>query len=180
MGIKLADRIKVIGTSKIEESLRILEQHPEIVSLGAGEPDFPAPPNVIKSAEKFLERGYTHYSPLQGRHELREELVKKLKKDNKIDVTPEEIIITCGSKEAILLSVMTLVNPKEEVIIPDPGYIAYRPIVEMFNSVAKSLPLNEDDQFEVHPEILEKLITNKTKLLILNTPSNPTGGVLTR
>ncbi|MEM5797233.1 MAG: pyridoxal phosphate-dependent aminotransferase [Candidatus Aenigmatarchaeota archaeon] len=180
MGIKLADRIKVIGTSKIEESLRILEQHPEIVSLGAGEPDFPAPPNVIKSAEKFLERGYTHYSPLQGRHELREELVKKLKKDNKIDVTPEEIIITCGSKEAILLSVMTLVNPKEEVIIPDPGYIAYRPIVEMFNSVAKSLPLNEGDQFEVHPEILEKLITNKTKLLILNTPSNPTGGVLTR
>ena len=71
MKFNLAERTKVIGTTKIEESLRIIEQHPEIISLGAGEPDFPAPPNVIKSAEKFLERGYTHYSPLQGRHELR-------------------------------------------------------------------------------------------------------------
>lgn len=180
MKFRLADRIKVIGTTKIEESLRIIEQHPEIISLGAGEPDFPAPPNVIKSAENFLERGYTHYSPLQGRHELREELVKKLKKDNKIHTSPEEIIVTCGSKEAILLSVLTLVNPREEVVIPDPGYIAYRPIVELFGGVAKSLPLNEKDFFEVHPEILKKSITKKTKLIIINTPSNPTGNVISK
>ncbi len=178
MKFKLADRIKVIGTTKIEESLRILEQHPEIISLGAGEPDFPAPLNVIKSAEKFLERGYTHYSPLQGRHELREELVKKLKKDNKLDIGPEQIIITCGSKEAILLSILTLINPKEEVVIPDPGYIAYRPIVELIDGIAKSLPLKEEDKFEVHPDILKRMITKKTKLIIINTPSNPTGTVL--
>lgn len=180
MKLKLAERIKVIGTTKIEESLRIIEQHPEIISLGAGEPDFPAPPNVIKSAEKFLERGYTHYSPLQGRHELREELVKKLKKDNKIDVSPEQIVVTCGSKEAILLSILALVNPREEVIIPDPGYIAYRPIVELIDGVAKSLPLMERDGFEVHPDILKEMITKKTKLIIVNTPSNPTGTVLSR
>lgn len=180
MKIRLADRVKVIGTSKIEESLRIIEQHPEIISLGAGEPDFPAPLNVIKSAERFLEKGYTHYSPLQGRHELREELVKKLKKDNKIGVSPEQIIITCGSKEAILLSILTLVNPKEEAIVPDPGYIAYRPIVELIGGVAKSLPLREEDNFEIHPEILKKSITKKTKLIIVNTPSNPTGTVLSR
>jgi len=180
MKIRFADRIKVIETTKIEESLRILEQYPEIISLGAGEPDFPAPPNVIKSAEKFLERGYTHYSSLQGRHELREELVKKLKKDNKINVNSEQIIITCGSKEAILLSILALVNPKEEVIVPDPGYIAYRPIVELINSIAKSLPLRESDNFEVHPEILKKSITRKTKLIIINTPSNPTGTVLSK
>ncbi len=180
MKINLAERTKVIGTSKIEESLRILEQHPEIISLGAGEPDFPAPPNVIKSAEKFLERGYTHYSPLQGRHELRGELVKKLKKENKINVNPEEIIITCGSKEAILLSIMTVVDRKQEVIVPDPGYIAYRPIVELFDGVVKHLQLKEDDQFEVHPEVLKKMITKKTKLIILNSPSNPTGGILTK
>ncbi len=180
MKIRLADRTKVIETTKIEESLRIIEQHPEIISLGAGEPDFPAPPNVIKSAEKFLERGYTHYSPLQGRHELREELVRKLKRDNKIDVNPEKVIITCGSKEAILLSVLTLVNPHEEVVIPDPGYIAYRPIVELIDGVAKSLPLKEEDGFEVHPDILKKIITRKTKLIIINTPSNPTGTVLSK
>ncbi|MBI2542798.1 MAG: pyridoxal phosphate-dependent aminotransferase [Candidatus Aenigmarchaeota archaeon] len=180
MKIELARRTKVIGTSKIEESLRILEQYPEIISLGAGEPDFPAPPNVIESTEKFLERGYTHYSPLQGRHELREELVKKLKRDNRINSRPEEIIITCGSKEAILLSILTLVNPKEQVIIPDPGYIAYRPIIEMIGGVAKSLQLKEEDDFEIHPENLQKMITKKTKLLIINSPSNPTGTVLTK
>lgn len=177
---RLAERTKVIGMTKIEESLRIIEQHPDIISLGAGEPDFPAPPNVIKSAEKFLERGYTHYSPLQGRLELREELVKKLKKDNGIHANPDEIIVTCGSKEAILLTVLSLVNPKEEVVIPDPGYIAYRPIVELIGGIAKSLPLREEDGFEVHPEILKKSITRKTKLIIINTPSNPTGTVLSK
>ncbi len=180
MRIPFADRIKVIGTTKIEESLRIIELHPEIISLGAGEPDFPAPSNVIKSAEKFLERGYTHYSPLQGRHELREELVKKMKKDNKINVGPEQIVVTCGSKEAILLSILALVNPGEEVIIPDPGYVAYRPIVELIGGVAKSLPLKEYDGFEIHPEILKNSITKKTKLVIINTPSNPTGTILSK
>lgn len=180
MEIQLAKRTNVIGVSKIEESLRILEQHPEIISLGAGEPDFPAPKNVVESAEKFLEKGYTHYSPLQGRHELRKEIVKKLKKDNKINSVPDEIIVTCGSKEAILLTIMTLVNPKEEVVIPDPGYIAYRPIVEMLGGIAKSLPLKEEDNFEVHPEILEKIITKKTKLLVINTPSNPTGTIMSK
>ena len=180
MKIRLADRVKVIGTTKIEQSLRIIEQHPEIISLGAGEPDFPAPPNVIKSAESFLEKGYTHYSPLQGRHELREELVKKLKKDNKIHVNPEQIVITCGSKEAILLSVLALINPGEEAVVPDPGYVAYRPIVELIGGVAKSLPLREEGRFEVHPDVLKKMITGKTRLIIINTPSNPTGTVLSK
>lgn len=180
MKFKLADRTNVIGTSKIEQSLRIIEQHPEIISLGAGEPDFPAPPNVVKSAEKFLEKGYTHYSPLQGRHELREELVKKLKKDNKIDVDPNQVLISCGSKEAILLSVLTLLNPKEEAIIPDPGYLAYRPIVELVGGSAVALPLREEDGFEVHPDILRGLVRKKTKLVIINTPSNPTGTILSR
>ncbi len=180
MKIHLAERVKVIGTSKIEESLRILEQHPEIISLGAGEPDFPAPPNVVKSAEKFLERGYTHYSPLQGRLELREELVKKLKKDNRIVASPENVIISCGSKESILLSAMTLLNPKDEAIVPDPGYIAYRPIIELFDSVATSLRLDENDGFEIHPEMLKRFVTKKTELIVINTPSNPTGTVLSK
>ena len=177
---KLARRVEVVGKTKIEESLKILERHREIISLGAGEPDFRAPPNVIESAERFLEKGYTHYSPLEGRHELREELVRKLKKDNKIKVNPEEIIVCCGSKEAILLSVMAIVNPRDEVIIPDPGYLAYHPMVEIFDGVPRSLQLNENDKFEVHPEILKNLVNKKTKLIILNSPSNPTGGILTK
>ncbi len=180
MRIRFAGRVKSVGTTKIEQSLRIIEQRPEIISLGAGEPDFQAPKNVIKSAERFLEKGYTHYSPLQGRHELREELVKKLKKDNKIDVSPDQIIVTCGSKEAILLSVLTLVDPKKEAIVPDPGYVAYRPIVDLVGGIPKSLQLKEGDGFEVHPDVLKKMINKKTRLIILNTPSNPTGTNLSK
>lgn len=173
----LAERIKIIGISRIEESLRILEQKPEIISLGAGEPDFPAPKNVVNAAKKFLEKGYTHYAPLQGKIELLEALEKKLKKENKIDASKKEIIVTCGSKEAILLSILTLVDPEDEVIVPDPGYIAYRPIVELVGGKAISLRLREEDNFEVHPEELKKLINKKTKLIIVNSPSNPTGTV---
>jgi len=176
----MARRIEVIGSSKIEQSLRILETRKDIISLGAGEPDFPAPPNVIEAAEEFLEEGYTHYSPLQGRHELREELAKKLKKENKIDVGPEEIIICCGSKEAILLSNLVTLDAGDEAIVPDPGYVAYRPIAEMLDAKAVSLPLHEKDNFEIHPDVLKKLITRKTRLLVINTPSNPTGTVLSR
>ena len=177
---KLAKRVNIIGISKIEESLRITEQHPEIISLGAGEPDFPAPPNVIKAAEKFLERGYTHYAPMQGRSELREALVRKLRKENRIKTNEDEILVTCGSKEAILLSVLTLVDPSEEVIVPDPGYIGYRPIVELVGGKAVSLKSEENDKFEYHPENLKKLITKKTRLIIVNSPSNPTGTVFKR
>ncbi len=177
---KLAERTKVIGISRIEESLRILEQKPEIISLGAGEPDFPAPKKVIAAAKKFLDKGYTHYSPLQGKIELLEALTKKLKKENKIDVTKDEIIITVGSKEAIFLACATLIDPGDEIIVPDPGYIAYKPIVEFLGGKAIPLQLKEEDNFEIHPERLKEIINRKTKLLIINTPSNPTGTVLSR
>jgi aminotransferase len=176
----LPKRVKVIEASFIEESLRIIEEHPEIISLGAGEPDFPSPPNIIKSAKKALDKGFTHYSPPQGRIELREALAKKLKKENKIDASPEEIIITSGSKEALLLCMLSLTDQGDEIIVPDPGYMAYRPIAEMIGAKAISLWLKEADKFQIHVEELEKLITPKTKILVINTPSNPTGTVLKR
>ena len=177
---RLAKRVGVVGTTRIEQSLKILESRKDIISLGAGEPDFPAPPNVIKAAEKFLEEGYTHYSPMQGRHELREALAEKLKKENKIDADPEEIIVCCGSKEAILLSSLVALDAGDEAIIPDPGYLAFRPIVEAVDAKAVSVNLHESDNFEVHPENLKKLITRKTRMLILNTPANPTGTVMSK
>jgi aminotransferase len=175
---RLAERVHVIEKSKIEESLVVLERHPEIISLGAGEPDFPAPKNVVEFANKMLKKGFTHYSPLQGRHELREALTKKLKKENKIDVSPDEIVITCGSKEALLLSMLTVIDKGQNVIIPDPGYVAYRPIVQLIDGIPKHLHLREEDGFAIHPEQLKKLIDEKTRAIVINTPSNPTGTVL--
>lgn len=177
---KLAERIETIEESRIEESLRMTEQHPEIISLGVGEPDFPTPKNVIKVAKEFLDKGYTHYAPLQGKIELREEITRKLKKENKIYSSPDEIIVTCGSKEAILLAMLSTLDAGDEVIVPDPGYIAYRPIARMINAKPVSIQLREEDNFEFHSENLKKLITKKTKLIVVNTPSNPTGTVLKR
>lgn len=93
---------------------------------------------------------------MQGRHELREALTKKLKKENKIDVSPDEIVITCGSKEALLLSMLTVIDKGQNVIIPDPGYVAYRPIVQLIDGIPKHLHLREEDGFAIHPEQLKK------------------------
>jgi len=174
---RLAERVKVIGESKITDSLKVLEQDPTIISLGAGEPDFPAPKVVIKATEKALRNGYTHYSPVQGKRLLREAVVEKLRKENKIDVTPEQVLVTCGSKEAILLSMMALVDPNEEVFIPDPGYIAYKPIVEVINGRAISVPLLEQNNFQVNLDDIKSFVTANTKAMIINSPSNPTGAV---
>jgi len=174
---RLAERVKKIGESKIAESLKILEQDPTIISLGAGEPDFPAPKVVIAAAEKAMRSGYTHYSPTQGKKELREAVVEKLRKENKIDVTPEQILVTCGSKEAILLSMMALVDPSEEAFVPDPGYIAYRPIVEVLGGRAVSIPLLEQNNFEVNLDDIKSFVTANTKAIVVNSPSNPTGTV---
>jgi len=176
----LAKRVEIAKPSFVEQSLRAIEQRPDIISLGAGEPDFPAPPNVIEFVKRNLSGKYTHYSPLEGMLSLREALAKKLKKENKIEATPEEIIVTCGSKEALLLAFLTLTDPKDEVIIPDPGYLAFRPMIETIGAKAISLPLLEEENFQINIERLKKLITKKTKVIVINTPSNPLGSVLKR
>lgn len=175
--VEVSRRVKGIEESKIGESLKVLEQEPSIISLGAGEPDFSTPQRIIEATKKFLEKGYTHYAPLEGKVELREALADKLKKENKIDVSPEEVLVTCGSKEAILLTILSLIDPGEKVIIPDPGYLAFRPIVLVANGVPISLHLRQEDGFEINIDELKKLIDPKVKLLIINTPSNPTGAV---
>lgn len=177
---KLAERLDRIPRSKASESLRIREQYPDIISLGAGEPDFPTPPNVIEAVKRRLDEGFTHYAPPLGKVELREEIAKKLKNENKIDVDPDEVIVSCGSKESILLCIAALTNPGDEVIVPDPGYLAFRPICEFMGAKAVSLHLKEEDRFEMHAEELEKLVSPKTRVIIINSPSNPTGTVLKR
>jgi aminotransferase len=176
----LAKRVEIAKPSFVEQSLRAIEQRPDLISLGAGEPDFPAPPNVIEFVKRNLSGKYTHYSPLEGMLSLREALAKKLKKENKIEASPEEIIVTCGSKEALLLAFLTLTDPKDEVIIPDPGYLAFRPMIETIGAKAISLPLLEEENFQINIERLKKLITKKTKVIVINTPSNPLGSVLKR
>jgi len=176
----LSERAQVIGPSKIEQSLKILEQNPEIISLGAGEPDFDAPQNVIKAAKKYLDKGFTHYGPLQGKIELREAVAKKLRKENKMDVNAEDVIVTCGSKEALLLAFLVSIDAGDEVIIPNPTYLAYSPMVRMLEGIAVPVQLREENNFELIVDDLKDFLTNKTKMLVLNNPTNPTGTVYSR
>ena len=174
----ISERFFELPGSKFAQIMRTAEEDKKVISLGPGEPDFTTPKHIIEFAKKKLDQGYTHYSPPQGRSDLREAIAKKLKKDNKVDVSPDDIIVTCGSQEALFLATLALVDPGEKVIVPNPGFLAYIPMVESITGTQVSIPLLEEDGFELNPDKVEELIDNRTQVLLINTPSNPTGRIL--
>lgn len=178
----ISERESELPGAMIVKLLKIAEESKDIISLGPGEPDFVPDKAIIDFAIQKLKEGFTHYSPAQGRLDLREALAKKLKKENKIDVEPNQIAVTCGSQEAIFLALASLVDPGESVLIPDPGFLAYRPCVELLNGSGESIELREEEGFQITAESIRKTITNRnrTKVLILNSPGNPTGTVFGR
>lgn len=162
---------------KIQE--RIVKDK-SIISLGPGEPDFITPKPLLDYGRKLLSKGEgTHYSEPRGLLELREAIVRKLKKENKINTSSDSVLVTCGSQEALFSSLLTTIDPTEEVVLPSPGYLGYLPAIELVNGVPKFLELKESEGFEVNPDRLRRIIDKKkTKAIILNSPSNPTGNVL--
>ncbi|MDO8627624.1 MAG: aminotransferase class I/II-fold pyridoxal phosphate-dependent enzyme, partial [Candidatus Diapherotrites archaeon] len=153
-----------------------------IISLGPGEPDFSTPNHIIQFAKKKLDEGFTHYSSSGGRPDLKEAIAKKLQKENKISVRDPEkqVIVTAGSTEALFLAMAGVLDVTEEIIIPNPGFLAYRPMAELISAVPVSLELSDDDGFQIDPDKIKKLITPKTTAIMLNSPSNPTGTVFKR
>jgi aminotransferase len=125
-----------------------------------------------------MDMGATHYSPPGGRTETKRAIAKKLKKDNKINVSPGEIVVTCGSQEALFLATLSLIDPGEKMIVPNPGFLAFIPMVEALTGTPVSVPLREENGFEFDPDELEKLIDNRTRVILINSPSNPTGRIL--
>jgi len=158
--------------------MRLAVEGKDIISLGPGEPDFTTPQHIIDFACEKLNKGYTHYSSPAGRTSLKKVIAKKLKKDNKIKVTPEEIIVTCGSQEALFLATLALIDPGEKVLVPDPGFLAYIPMVETVTGVPVSVPVLEEEGFEYNPDTIKKLVDKRTRILLINTPNNPTGRIL--
>lgn len=161
------------------ELMTMATQVKKIISLGPGEPDFTTPKHIIQFAKKKLDEGCTHYSSPGGKPELKEAIAKKLKKENRIKADPDEnIIVTCGSTEALLLANMAVLDVTEEIMVPNPGFLAYKPMIELVNADPVDINLSEEDGFQVNPDEIKKKITKKTKAIILNTPGNPTGTVL--
>src|SRR5215469_18261190 len=179
----LADSMRRLGTESafvVLARARALEaQGRNIIHLEIGEPDFDTPEHVKNAGIDSIKRNRTHYTPASGIMELRDAIAKHVSKSRGVPVTADQVVVSPGAKPIIALTLMALLNPGDEVVIPDPAYPAYRSIVTYVGAVPVSVPLLESKQFRLDPAALEAAITNKTKLLVLNSPHNPTGGILT-
>lgn len=177
----MSEREAELPVSTIGELIKVAEEGKGIISLGPGEPDFDTPKHIVDFACRMLRQGKTHYSPPSGREDLREAISKKLKKENKVFAGPDQIIVTSGSTEAIMLSLFCAIDPGEGVVIPDPGFLAYKPTVEILNGMPLCVPHCEEEGFQFSSERAEKIIVpEKTNVIIINTPSNPLGVVYNR
>jgi aminotransferase len=151
---------------------------PNIISLGVGEPDFTPPPHVLEAVKQALDQGCTHYTPTTGIPELREALAEKARHEYGLSYDPaSEILVTVGGTQAIYTALQALINPRDEVLIPDPGFLCYQPAVCLAVGTPVFLPLLEENEFSMRTEDVISHITDKTRMLILNSPNNPTGAV---
>ncbi len=147
----------------------------DVISFGVGEPDFDTPDNIKEAAYKAIHDGFTKYTPVPGIPALREAIADKLKNDNSVEYKPEEIIVSCGAKHSLYVIAQALYDKGDEVIIPSPYWVSYPDQVLLNDAKPVIVPTREEDSFMIKPDELEKHITQQTKALILNYPSNPTG-----
>ena len=180
-----SSRIEKLTESKsveIADKIRKMKREGiDIIELQTGEPDFGTPQYIINAAYSAMKEGYTHYTSSRGVPELRDAISEKLQNENKIDADPEkEIIVTPGAVHAVFSAILATINSGDEVIIPDPCWVVYPACVEIAGGKLIRIPLNSEDNFELNRESIEKAITPRTKMLIINYPCNPTGTTLTR
>ncbi|MBU1700313.1 MAG: pyridoxal phosphate-dependent aminotransferase, partial [Candidatus Eisenbacteria bacterium] len=177
-----ADRMNRLGTETAFEVLaraKALErQGRDIIHLEIGEPDFNTPQNIIDAAKEALDQGFTHYGPAAGQPDVREAFAKHIAEDRGLAVDAENIVITPGAKPIIFFSLFACVNKGEEVIYPNPGFPIYESVINFIGAKAVPIQLKEERDFRLDPAELVALITDKTKMILLNSPQNPTGGVL--
>ena len=182
--MRLASRMSRLGTETAFEVLsraKALEKlGRNIVHLEIGEPDFDTPQHIIDEAAQALNNHATHYTPSAGIPELRQSIAHYVNRTRELDVSPENVVVVPGGKPIIFFAIMALVNQGEEVIYPNPGFPIYESMINFVGGRAVPIPLKMEREFSFDISDLERLITPKTRMLILNSPANPTGGVMTQ
>jgi len=182
--LRLASRMSRLGTETAFEVLnraRALEkQGKDIVHLEIGEPDFDTPANVVDAGVNALRKGWTHYGPAAGLPDLRQTIAEYVSRTRKVPVTSDEVVVVPGGKPIIFFTILALIEEGDEVIYPNPGFPIYESMINYVGGHAVPIPLREEHDFSVDVKELASLISDRTKLIILNSPHNPTGGVLTR
>jgi aspartate/methionine/tyrosine aminotransferase len=184
MAMRFAERMNRIGTEGAFEVLararRLEAAGRRIVHFEIGEPDFATPDNITEAAVAALGAGYTHYTPAGGIMQVRESVAGFVSRRLQVDVDPTEVVLVPGSKNVLLFVLLACVEPGDEVIFPDPGYPIYESLASFVGAVPVPVRLREERGFRMDLDELAALVTPRTRLLILNSPQNPTGGVLTR
>ncbi len=174
-------RIKPSPTIAVtQKAAELKAQGRDVIGLGAGEPDFDTPDHIKEAAKKAIDAGQTKYTAVAGTLELRQAICAKFKRDNQLDYKPEQVTVGCGGKQTIFNALMATLDAGDEVVIPAPYWVSYPDIVQLAHGEPVIVPCPEETGFKLRAEDLDRAITPKTKWLILNSPSNPTGAAYTR
>jgi len=181
---KLSTRIKSLSTSQTiamaERAAELKSEGVDVISLSLGEPDFDTPGYIVEAAKQAMQQKFFKYPPIVGYKDLREAIVNKLKRDNHLDYQVNQIVVSTGSKQSIFNAAMVLVSPGDEVLLPSPFWVSYYEIAKLVGGVPKPIKTTIENDFKITPEQLEQAIGPKTKLMIFNTPSNPSGSVYSK
>ncbi len=181
---RLAERLKKIKPSSTlaitSKAKKLKSEGKDVISFAAGEPDFDTPDFIKDAAIEAIRFGFTKYTPSTGIPELKQAIIEKFKKDNALEYVPSQIVVSCGAKHSIFNVILTLIGPEDEVLVPLPFWVSYPEMVHLAQGTVCFIKTEAKDSFKITPEQLTRHITPKTKLLILNSPSNPSGCVYTR
>lgn len=182
--ISLSNRINKMAESETlamsRKSRELKAQGHDVINLSLGEPDFFTPDNIKEAAKKSIDENYSFYTPVNGYAELRQAIAEKLKRDNNLDYTADQIVVSTGAKQAIMNALLCLVNPGDEVIIPTPYWVSYDQMVSLAEGKHVFIEAGIENDFKITSKQLEDAITTKTKVFIFSSPCNPTGSVYTR
>lgn len=182
--MKEADRMERIpfsGIRKVFEEVKALEQQgKKVINLSIGRPDFDTPAHIKEAAKKALDEGLVHYTSNYGLDALREAVADKARTENGLPASAANVIVTAGANDAVFIAMMAFLNPGDEVIIPNPAWLHYYYCAELAGAVPVSAPLRAENAYAIDPGEVESLITPRTRMLVVNTPHNPTGAVLER
>lgn len=181
--MKLAKRMSRLGTETafvvLAKAKQLEAQGKDIIHLEIGEPDFDTPRNIIDSAVDALRGGWTHYGPSAGLPELREAVAEEVTRTRGVKVDPAEVVITPGAKPIMFFAMLALLNDGDEVIYPNPGFPIYESVIDFIGARSVPIQLREENQFRLDVDELISLVTPKTRMIVINSPQNPTGSVLT-
>lgn len=182
--LTISDRIKGMAVSATlamsQKSSELRAQGVDVINLSVGEPDFNTPEHIKEAAKRAIDENFTHYPPVPGYIDLRKAIARKLKVENGVDFAPEQIVVSAGAKHSLSNVIYALINPGDEVVIPTPAWVSYVEMVKLAGGVNVLVPAGFEQDFKVTPEQLEAAITERTRMVLLCSPSNPSGSVYTR